>query len=81
MPYIKQERRTDATKKCPETEGELNWAITMLCQDYFGRKGLNYATINAVVGVLECAKLEIYRRLAANYENKKAEENGDVFLE
>jgi len=31
------------------------------------------------VGVLECAKMELYRRVAAPYEDKKKEENGDVY--
>jgi len=30
-------------------------------------------------GVLENVKQEMYRRLAAPYEDKKAEENGDVY--
>ena len=38
----------------------------------------NYADINSAIGVLECAKLELYRRQAAPYEDKKIEENGEV---
>ena len=30
------------------------------------------------MGVLECCKLEFYRRVAAPYEDIKIEENGDV---
>ena len=32
-----------------------------------------------MVGVLECAKLELYRRMAAPYEDEKIEDNGDVY--
>lgn len=32
-----------------------------------------------ILGVLECVKLELYRRVAAPYEDRKIEENGDVF--
>jgi len=39
----------------------------------------NYADYNEVMGVLECVKQELYRRLIVPYENKKKEENGDVF--
>jgi len=31
------------------------------------------------VGVLECAKLELYRRIAAPYEDEKIVETGDVY--
>lgn len=31
-----------------------------------------------MVGVLECAKLEAYRRIASPHEDKKIDENGDV---
>ncbi len=37
------------------------------------------AYFNAVVGALECAKLELYRRMVAPYENGKIAENGDVY--
>ena len=37
-----------------------------------------YADINELIGALECAKLEFYRRKAAPYEDKKAVENGDL---
>jgi hypothetical protein len=40
---------------------------------------LSYADYNSIIGVLECAKLEIYRRTAAPYEDEKIEQNGDVF--
>ena len=32
-----------------------------------------------LIGVLECAKLELYRRVAAPYEDDKIDENGDVY--
>jgi hypothetical protein len=41
--------------------------------------GLSYQTINDIVGALEGAKLEFYRRVAVPYEDKKIIENGDVF--
>jgi len=42
--------------------------------------GLSYTQINAVIGVLECAKMELYRRIAAPYEDKKSRESGDVYV-
>ena len=62
-----------------EKPGELNYAITMLCKDYLDNAGHSYTMYNEVIGVLECAKLELYRRLAAPYEDEKIKENGDVY--
>jgi hypothetical protein len=39
---------------------------------------LRYYHINKAVGVLECIKMEFYRRVAAPYEDTKIEQNGDV---
>ena len=52
-------------------EGELNYVVTCLLHDYIKTKGESYATYNAVIGVLECAKLELYRRRIAGYEDEK----------
>jgi hypothetical protein len=44
------------------------------------RKGtLRYAHLNEVIGALECAKLELYRRIAVPYEDQKITESGDVY--
>lgn len=80
MPYIPKDLRhfplldSYPLKSC----GELNYAITRLCHDYLHAKGLNYSNINEVIGVLECAKLELYRMIAAPYENEKKEQNGSI---
>ena len=80
MPYIKPEAREQLDDGgLPDNEGELNYTITTLLDEYLAEYGFNYANLNQVVGVLECAKLEIYRRMAAPYEDKKMLENGDVY--
>ena len=83
MPYIKQERRREMQLQLDggnaNTAGELNYQLTVVCKDYMEHKGLSYATINDIVGALEGAKLEFYRRVAAPYEDKKIIENGDVY--
>lgn len=38
-----------------------------------------YVELNEVVGALESAKLELYRRIVGPYEDKKSAENGDVY--
>lgn len=78
MPYITPERREQVKTSGAQTPGELNYRITMLLEEYRAGK-LDYSTINTLVGALECAKLELYRRVAAPYEDLKKEENSDVY--
>lgn len=84
MPYIKKERREELN--CLTTDvwnmegaGELNYVITELICSYVRKHGLSYATLNNIIGALECAKLELYRRVAAPYEDEKIRQNGDVY--
>lgn len=79
MPYIKQTRRLDLIlEDLPQNGGELNFLIYSLMKDYIKDNGLSYKVINEIVGSLECCKLELYRRMAAPYEDLKIKENGDV---
>lgn len=81
MPYIKRENREslrDGTRAASNA-GDLNYQITLLLDDYLTRRGLNYGNLNELVGVLECAKMELYRRIAVPYEDKKIKENSDVY--
>lgn len=81
MPYIKQERRVDISLKGdePATPGELNYGITSLCAAYWDGGTKSYQTLNDIIGALEAAKLEFYRRIVVPYENSKMTENGDVY--
>ncbi len=75
-PIVKAIRRYfEGTEKKP---GDLNYLITQATLEFLGEHPC-YASFNAVIGALECAKLELYRRMAAPYEDKKAQENGDVY--
>jgi len=78
MPYIPKGTRKRALI-APFTLGELNYAITTTVDRFLDQDGVSYASLNAAIGVLECAKLELYRRVAAPYEDTKKEENGDVY--
>ena len=81
MPYVDAEARLalDSGAK-PTSAGELNYLVSKLADDYLVQKGgLRYTHINEVIGVLECAKLELYRRVAVPYEDVKMSETGDVY--
>ena len=87
MPYIKAENRKKYEKVLesllkilktlpPEKiDGELNYVVTKILKEIYP---LRYFHINKAVGLLECIKLEYYRRVAAPYENSKIKESGDV---
>lgn len=77
MPYIDKGIR-ELAKRVPESAGELNYCITEQCHFYIIQKELSYEVINEVIGVLESVKLELYRQIAAPYENKKKKENGPI---
>ena len=64
-----------------EIAGRFNYSISRMIDIILGQRGLNYANVNEIVGALECIKLELYRRIASPYEDKKIEENGDVYNE
>ena len=87
MPYIHQRKRDkydDAIKKLVGElieygdVGDLNYVITKLIHSMIERTALQYFTLNSLIGVLECAKLELYRKIAGPYEDKKRRENGPI---
>lgn len=81
MPYIPQAARDDLDQGgVPTSKGELNYVITKLLVEYFHREGAGYSAINDCLGACEGAKLEFYRRVAVPYEDRKIEENGDVYV-
>jgi len=81
MPYIDEVRRVKLLefKHQPQNAGELNFLITNLITKYIFMKGEKYQHYNDVIGALEGAKLELYRRKIAPYEDIKMKENGDVY--
>lgn len=84
MPYIAQDSRfqfMESVEHCVngiEKIGEINYVITLLLHRWLQRNTMSYATLNALIGVLECAKLELYRKVVALYEDDKQAENGPV---
>lgn len=82
MPYITPEQRKKLDPiidKLPALDdGELNYTVTRICHRFIITCGLRYATLVRVVGGLICVVLELYRRVAARYEDKKIKENGYI---
>lgn len=94
MPYIIQRRREHidehikalaqaiidmADDDITTCDGDLNYTITRIIHEVYNLKVQpKYHKINSALGVLECVKQELYRRIAAPYEDIKIKENGDV---
>lgn len=79
MPYIKEEARQElAIGRGAANAGELNFILTCVVLNYIDERGESYQAYNDAIGALEGAKLELYRRHVAPYENEKMKENGDV---
>jgi hypothetical protein len=79
MPYIPQSEKQHVDQdNLITTAGQFNYALNQLVSIYIEQNGFNYQTSNDIIGAMECAKLELYRRLVAPYEDKKILQNGDV---
>ena len=93
MPYIPRDDRPAydplidalaarlAAVPADRRKGHANYVITRLLRGAWGvdrPAGESYANHADVIGTLECAKLEIYRRWVGPYEDGAIERNGDV---
>ena len=90
MPYLVADERLDIEGIIPHLSkailtpgttlpGNINFAVSSLVNEIVADRGESYALYNTILGALECSKLEIYRRMASPYEDKKQKQNGDVF--
>lgn len=59
------------------TAGNLNYVFTRVLDSVYNTP--RYNDINESIGVLECCKLELYRRIAVPYEIQKCHDNGDAY--
>jgi hypothetical protein len=90
MPYIIKNQRLQfeeeinslVQKLCDSDDnaakGELNYIISSILLRIVKLKGERYARYNDLVGVLECCKLEMYRRMIGPYEDTAIIKNGDI---
>lgn len=87
MPYIKKSDRKQFDKILDlinektdlSSPGLLNYLFTNISLIYLTHQEVSYQSYNDIIGVLECVKLEMYRRKVSKYEDKKIKENGDVY--
>lgn len=82
MPYLKEKDKALIDlydfPACG-TAGELNYCFTKLAQEYIIRNGESYQTYNDIAGSCMNFYQELYRRKVSGYEDKKKNENGDVY--
>lgn len=92
MPYIPFDRRQqfeeplkalcDALIANDAQDGDVNYLVTRLVLHHTTHGGQvqpRYADYEAAIGLLECIKLELYRKAVARYEDTAATRNGDVY--
>jgi hypothetical protein len=56
--------------------GRINYCFSRVVSSVMG--DVSYPKVAMVTGVLENIKQEFYRRIAANYEDIKIKQNGDI---
>lgn len=94
MPYITKDVRNQLDNKINDlvnvmdcsidhyndNKGKINYIITKIIHHFITSYGKRYATLNDAIGILECAKIELYRHIIGPYEDKKISENGDIII-
>lgn len=88
MPYIKKQEREKFAKVLQEfselqkntnlSSGDMNYLLTSILLEFSKKNQVNYAKYNEIIGVLECCKLEFYRKIITPYEKQKISENGSL---
>jgi len=60
--------------------GVITYVVYRLINDLYNKNcgQISYDVLSDAIKVLECTKLEFYRRIIASYETTKQEENGDI---
>jgi len=90
MPYIKNKDRAkfdEALQLVSDnilSMGDMNYCFSTIIANFLEdikdvEENIGYHYYNQLIGVLECSKLELYRRLTVPYEDIKIKENGDVY--
>jgi Domain of unknown function (DUF6899) len=78
---VKTIRRQIEAQDLTARPGLMNYALTVLIRDVYEIDldlPPRYHEWNEIVGFMECAKLELYRKGVAPYEDDKEMQNGPV---
>ena len=70
-----------AAQPADKRKGHANYVITQVLRKAWGvdaPRGESYSNYADVIGTLESAKLELYRRWVAAYEDQAIAKNGDL---
>lgn len=79
MPYIPRSEKLKVDKDNLITNaGQFNYALHQVISIYLEQNDMSYQSCNDIIGAMECAKMELYRRIIAPYEDRKKIQNGDV---
>jgi len=91
MPYIPQKDRDRYDKEVDAivdklvalennqlVKGHHNYIMYTLALKLVEKIGIKYATLQDIVGTFDCCKMEFYRKVIADYEEKAITLNGDV---
>ena len=80
MPYVPQtNRRVHDGRPPAQRVGELVYVIMEDCLAYIDQVApTRFSRLAETIGALECAKLELYRRVVTPYEELAIRENGDL---
>lgn len=88
MPYILDTRRdalyNDSLEDFDDSikdAGELNYIITNVLITYMRTHGKSYKIFNDISGAMTESLAEFRRRIIVPYEDKKIEQNGDIYLD
>ncbi len=93
MPYIEDRDKivyeqglneiTDAFARVGAGDGDLNYVLTKVAIAWllYHQPPYNYSLRSAVMKAFTCAGFEWYERVMRPYEDKKREENGEVYPE
>ena len=86
MPYIDYETKQKYAELAGliantkiENPGVLTWLLTLLAKSYLEYHQKSFSVLCVIVGSFMCATFEFYRRVVGPYEDKKINENGDVY--
>ena len=79
MPYLSNDQKELLGDKIPVTPGELNYVITQILIQYVEHQRLSYGIVSEALSACTEAAAEFRRRVLVPLEDRKIEQNGDVY--